>query len=339
MSGQGMTIEEVILRAQAPKAGDKFALPKSSAIVNVTSVGDGNVNYRASVDGVVAEWISMPVDDWRGFAGAIIEAGATAEFADAENDQLPALALVAGSAPFRVGDRVSCINLDSFSGYHGDAYVKRQINHELYEVEDVHTCRRENVLHYEMTLQHGPDEVSRLGWEAMDAARQSFDAQKQVEAAAERARIAAEKSAKAYARLRKLGKAVPMPNTENQTPPAPTCGEQSRSSQAGSARLLDTLPFDLGEYVWLAGTQSYLIKPTTPTDYSTDAWRSIWHPSQQAVQIVGIKLSCGKVWYEFPGGGNDDGSGMYRTQVEAVKRAAQQNDKIRDAGERATPPL
>lgn len=91
------------------------------------------------------------------------------------------------------------------------------------------------------------------------------------------------------------------------------------------ARLLDTLDFDLGEYVWLAGTQSYLITPPTPPDYATQAWRSIWHPSQQAVQIIGVKLSCGKVWYEFPGGGNDDGSRMYRTQKEAKNRADQQN--------------
>lgn len=111
---------------------------------------------------------------------------------------------------FRIGDRVNCIDLDTGSGYHGDAYVKRQINHELYEVEDVHTRRRTNVLHCEMTLQHGPDEVSRLSWEAMEAARESFDARKKAEAAAERAKIAAEKSAKAYARLRELGEAVPM---------------------------------------------------------------------------------------------------------------------------------
>ena len=129
---------------------------------------------------------------------------------NAQNHQLPALVLVAGSAPFRIGDRVSCINMDAFSGYHGDAYVKHQINHELYEVEDVHTRRRTNVLHYEMTLQHGPDEVSRLSWEAMDAARESFDARKKAEAAAERARIAAEKAAKLYAALRELGEAVPM---------------------------------------------------------------------------------------------------------------------------------
>ena len=122
-----------------------------------------------------------------------------------------------GSAPFRIGDRVSCIDLDACSGYHGDAYVKRQINHELYEVEDVHTRRRTNVLHYEMTLQHGPDEVSRLSWEAMDAARESYETRKEAEAAAERARIAAEKAAKLYAALRELGEAVPLANAQAET--------------------------------------------------------------------------------------------------------------------------
>lgn len=93
-------------------------------------------------------------------------------------------------------------------------------------------------------------------------------------------------------------------------------------------RLLDTLAFDLGEFVWLAGTQSYMIVPTTKTDYITQAWRDIWHTSQKAVQIVGIKLSYDKIWYVFPGGGNDDGSGMFRTLAEAQARVTAHNAQL-----------
>lgn len=103
---------------------------------------------------------------------------------------------------------------------------------------------------------------------------------------------------------------------------------QTSSGSDGSARLMGKpLPFDLGELVWLAGTQSYLIIPPTTPDYNNPAWRDIWYAAQQPVQIVGIKLSGEKIWYEFPGGGNDDGSRMYRTRDEAVRRASSQNDQ------------
>ena len=85
------------------------------------------------------------------------------------------------------------------------------------------------------------------------------------------------------------------------------------------------LLFDLGEHVWLAGRQSYLIRPTAPTDFSNEAWRDVWHVSRQAFPVVGIKLVLGKVWYEFPGGGNDDGGRMYRTRAEAEQRVEKEN--------------
>lgn len=77
-----MTTQEVISRAQAPKEGDKFVSPKSGATVRVMSVGDGEVNYRVALGGQV-EWLRMSLEDWRRIARSTIEAGATAQFADA----------------------------------------------------------------------------------------------------------------------------------------------------------------------------------------------------------------------------------------------------------------
>lgn len=96
-----------------------------------------------------------------------------------------------------------------------------------------------------------------------------------------------------------------------------------------SSEWMTKLLFGLGEEIWLAGQQSYLISAPGAVDYSKPDWRETWYTTTQPIKITGLKLSFGKIYYEFPGGGNDDGSRMYRTRLEAETRAAAENAKIK----------
>lgn len=86
------------------------------------------------------------------------------------------------------------------------------------------------------------------------------------------------------------------------------------------------LKFQMGEKVWLASTPSYLITPEGATDYGNAKWRCIWHVSKEPIEVVGVKLGNGKLFYVFPGDGNDDGSRMFRSREEAVELVQAKNE-------------
>lgn len=84
------------------------------------------------------------------------------------------------------------------------------------------------------------------------------------------------------------------------------------------------LKFDVGEHVWIAGPWSYLTGPI-PVG-AVPNWGDLWFVSNQ-VKIVGIRLIDDKLYYVFPGGGDDSGSRMFRSKDEAELCVSNHNSK------------
>lgn len=100
---------------------------------------------------------------------------------------------------------------------------------------------------------------------------------------------------------------LPLPSSQNTIP----------------QRMVNTLQFDLCEKVWIVGQQSYLVQTKGKLDL-TERWKVSPNP----VEIIGIKVSRGKVYYCFPGGGNCDGRNMYKLKGHALERIQQENNKL-----------
>lgn len=88
------------------------------------------------------------------------------------------------------------------------------------------------------------------------------------------------------------------------------------------------LQYWIGESVWLAGPVSYLVRPSERINYSDPCWRDVWYVSQGPVPIVGVRLSLERLWYLFPGGGNNDGRSMFRDRIEALRAAERHNETL-----------
>lgn len=102
--------------------------------------------------------------------------------------------------------------------------------------------------------------------------------------------------------------------------------------------MLKDLEFDLGEFVYLVSGLSYITAPKIRGN--PDAARKIANGKvivSDAIQIIGVHLGLDlksgaytdKIWYDFPGGGNCDGSNMFRTIEEAQAYADQENGEAK----------
>jgi len=104
-------------------------------------------------------------------------------------------------------------------------------------------------------------------------------------------------------------------------------------------RTFDELKFDLGEVVYVVDTYNIITAPKgEPTPITLADIRSERVFISPPIQIVGLKIrhrfDCSiytdRIWYDFEGGGTDDGSKMFKTLEEAQAFAAGMNNATKE---------